>query len=115
MRSTVPHVMAWVQRMVSPKAEGPFETWSALSAGLMPLLVEEVGGLFLPWSAANAAAIGANATTFDVALAGSAWSQEPQKYHARSLAEIRRKYSTVKDNPALKEILTKADCLRWLA
>ena len=29
-----PNVMAWVQRMVSPKAEGPFESWSALSAGL---------------------------------------------------------------------------------
>jgi glutathione S-transferase len=115
MRASAPNVMAWIQRMVSPKNEGPFEDWSALSAGLTPLLSEEVGAFFLPWSTANAAAIAKEAKSFDVALAGNAWTQEPQKYHARSLAEIRRKYAAVKDNAALSDILTKADCLRWLA
>src|SRR5256885_1203229 len=52
MRAAAPNVMAWVQRMLSPKAEGPFEDWATLSAGLLPLLGEQVGGLFLPWSAA---------------------------------------------------------------
>ena len=50
MRASAPNVMAWVQRMTSPKAEGAFESWASLSAGLMPLLTEEVGRLFLPWS-----------------------------------------------------------------
>jgi glutathione S-transferase len=54
---TAPNVTAWVQRMLTPEAEGPFESWPSLSAGLMPLLTEEVGRLFLPWSAANAEAI----------------------------------------------------------
>ncbi len=114
MRSAAPKVMAWVQRMVLPQAEGPFEGWATLSAGLSPLLAEEVGGQFLPWSTANAAAIAGNARSFDVTLAGKAWSQEPQKYHARSLAEIRRKYEAVKGNADLNAILAKADCLRWL-
>ena len=57
MRASAPNVMAWVQRMLSPKDEGAFESWAALSAGLMPLLKEEVGRLFLPWSTANAEAI----------------------------------------------------------
>ncbi len=115
MRSTAPNVMAWVERMVTPKAEGPFDPWSALSAGLTPLLTEEVATLFLPWSAANAAAVAGNAKSFDVTLAGKVWTQEPQKYHARSLAEIRRKYQAAKGAPGFDDILGKSDCLRWLA
>ena len=42
--------MEWVQRMLTPKDEGPFEAWPALAPTLMPLLKEEVGALFLPWS-----------------------------------------------------------------
>jgi hypothetical protein len=105
--------MAWVQRMVSPKAEGPFEGWSSLSPGLMPLLTEEVGRLFLPWSTANAEAISKNEESFTVSLAGAQWTQEPQKYHARSLQEIRRKYAAAKSR-ALDEILEKAGCLMAL-
>jgi glutathione S-transferase len=115
MRATAPNVMAWVARMVAPKAEGPFESWAALAPGLMPLLSEEVGGRFLPWSTANAAAIEKGDKTLTLQLGGAAWSQEPQKYHARSLAEIRRKYAAAKGAPGLEETLTKADCLRWLS
>ena len=114
MRASAPNVMAWVARMLAPKAEGPFESWAALSAGLMPLFSEEVGGRFLPWSAANAAAIEKGEKTFTTELGGRSWSQEPQKYHARSLAEIRRKHAAAKGAPGLDDVLTKAGCLRWL-
>ena len=110
---TAPNVMAWVQRMVSPKEEGPFENWSSLSAGLMPLLTEEVGRLFLPWSAANAEAIAKGDKSFTLTLAGAEWTQEPQKYHARSLQEIRRKYAAAK-SAGLDEILEKAGSLSVL-
>ncbi|MBX9944603.1 MAG: glutathione S-transferase family protein [Reyranella sp.] len=109
------HVMAWVQRMVSPRAEGGFEVWAALAPTLMPLLKEEVGALFLPWSAANATAVAANDKTFETPLGGATWSQEPQKYHARSLAEIRRKYAAAKAAPGLEAILRDSGCLKWLA
>jgi glutathione S-transferase len=114
MRASAPHVMAWIQRMVSPQAEASFESWPALSATLMPLLTGEIGAYFLPWSAANGAAIASDAKSFDVILNGQAWSQEPQKYHARSLAEIRRKYMAIRESAALNDILKAADCLRWL-
>jgi glutathione S-transferase len=114
MRSEAPNVMAWVQRMVTPKEEGPFESWQSLSAGLQPLLAEEVGALFLPWSAANAAAVEKAEKSFEVTLGDSRWSQDPQKYHARSLAEICRKYVAASRIAALDETLSKADCLRWL-
>ena len=58
MRASAPNVMAWVERMLSPKAEGRSRAGRRCRAGLMPLLTEEVGRLFLPWSTANAAAIG---------------------------------------------------------
>lgn len=111
MRASAPHVMGWVQRMITPRADGAFEAWAALAPTLMPLLKAEVGTLFLPWSAANAAAIAAGNKTFEMTLAGTAWSQEPQKYHARSLAEIRRKYAAAKAAPGLEAILRESGCL----
>jgi glutathione S-transferase len=115
MRASAPKVMAWVQRMLAPGNEGSFETWPALAPTLMPILREEVGGLFLPWSTANAGAIAAGQKSFDMTLAGAEWSQEPQKYHARSLAEIRRKYAAVKDAPGLDVILRESGCLPYLS
>jgi glutathione S-transferase len=114
MRTSAPNVMKWVQRMVSPQDEGPFENWSSLSLGLIPLLTEEVGRLFLPWSAANAAAIAKGDKTFTVMLADAAWTQEPQKYHARSLQEIRRKYAAAEGAAGLDDILAKTGCLTVL-
>jgi hypothetical protein len=79
----------------------------------MPLLTEEVGRLFLPWSAANAEAIAKGNKSFTVTLAGAQWTQEPQKYHARSLQEIRRKYAAAK-TVELDGILETAGCLSVL-
>lgn len=115
MRASSPKVMAWVQRMVSPKAEGPFEPWPALAPTLMPLLKEEVGALFLPWSVANAAALSRGDKSFEMTLDGAPWSQEPQKYHARSLAEIRRKYAAARNAPGLETILKESGCLKYVA
>ena len=114
MRSSSPHVVKWTERMLQPKVEGEFETWATLEPTLAPLLAEEVGMMFLPWSTANAQAIVREDTEFSVTLRGAAWTQVPQKYHARSLAEIRRKYAAAKGAAGLDEILAKADCLRWL-
>ncbi len=115
MRSSSPKVMAWVQRMLEPRNEGPFETWAALAPTLTPLLQEEVATLFLPWSTANAAAIARGDKSFEMVLGGAAWKQEPQKYHARSLAEIRRKYAAARAAPGLEPILRKTGCLDFLA
>ncbi|MFO1082677.1 MAG: glutathione S-transferase family protein [Reyranellaceae bacterium] len=115
MRAAAPKVMAWIGRMLAPTAEGPFEAWPALAPTLMPLLTQEVGELFLPWSMANAAAVARGDKQFAIMLAGAPWDQEPQKYHARSLAEIRRKYAAAKDASGLAAILREAGCLAALA
>lgn len=115
MRASAPNVMAWLQRMLSPEAKGDFEALQALAPTLKPLLTQEVGGLFLPWSAANAAAIGRGDKSFTLSLGGAEWTQEPQKYHARSLAEIRRKCAAAKGAAGLEPFLAECDCLAALA
>jgi hypothetical protein len=49
-----------------------------------------------------------------VELDGRRFTQKPQKYHAKSLAELRRKYASAGGGKPLDEILEAAGCLRWL-
>jgi glutathione S-transferase len=114
LRERAKNVVAWVERMLEPRAEGDFESWEALRPSLEPFLARQVGRLFLPWSDANAKAIAAGQDEFSVALDGATWTQKPQKYHARSLAEIRRKYAEAR-SAELDAVLEATGCLAWLA
>jgi hypothetical protein len=72
---------------------------------------------FLTWSDANAKAIAAGDDSLSVELDGQTWTQSvggPQKYHAKSLKELRRKFAEVKEVEPLRDILAKAGCLEWL-
>ena len=114
LNERAPRVVAWVERMLEPKLEGDFETWQALAPTLGPLLERQVGGLFLPWSQANAEALAAGDEEFSVQLDGRTWTQKPQKYHAKSLAALRARYAAVADRTALDPVLEQTGCLRWL-
>jgi hypothetical protein len=109
-----PHVLDWVHRMLWPRAEGPFETWAALEPTMMPILTEQVGRLFMPWTAANEKAIADAKEEFSVNLGDHVWTQKPQKYHARSLNMLRAKYTAVPDKAALDPVLDAAGCLSGL-
>jgi glutathione S-transferase len=109
-----PTVLAWVQRMMWPRAEGDFEPWSRLEPTLMPLLTTQVGALFMPWTVANAAALAGGREEFSVELAGRNWTQKPQKYHAKSLGALRQKYAALSDRSALDPVLERAGCLAAL-
>jgi glutathione S-transferase len=106
-----PRVLDWVHRMLWPRAEGEFEPWSRLEPTLLPLLDQQVGRLFLPWSVANAAAIAAGTEEFSIELAGKTWTQKPQKYHAKSLQALRAKYAAAGSDRALDAVLERAGCL----
>jgi glutathione S-transferase len=108
------NVVAWCERMLEPRTEGDFEGWSALEPPLAPFLARQVGRLFLPWSDANAKALEAGQEEFSVELDGRTWTQKPQKYHARSLAAIRKRYAAMADTARLDPILEAAGCLAWL-
>jgi len=114
INATSPNLLAWIHRMLWPRAEGDFESWSSLAPTLTPLLERQVGRLFMPWTVANAAALASGKEEFSVDLAGRAWTQKPQKYHAKSLATLREKYNAVGDKTALDKVLESTGCLNAL-
>src|SRR6202790_2411967 len=69
-----PHVLKWLYRMLSPRAESGFEAWSALAPTLMPVLTRQVGAQFIPWSCANAKALAEGKEEFSVTLADKVWT-----------------------------------------
>lgn len=114
LRRRGPHLVEWIERMHEPSPLGPFEPWPALSRTLLPLLTDQVAGLFLPWSQANAAAIEAEEDEFSVRLLGGLWQQKPQKYHARSLAALKTRYASWPANDALRDVLERTGCAAYL-
>jgi glutathione S-transferase len=114
MRAAAPHVGRWIQAMLGPRLEGDFEAWAGLAPTLSPLLRDEIAGRFLPWSAANAEAIASGARQFTVELGGQPFTQQAQKYHAKSLVALRARYAAVADKSALDPILRETGCWSWL-
>ena len=114
LRERAPRVGAWIERMLAPVGQGDFEPWSALAPTLEPLLAQEIAGLFLPWSTANAKALAAGQAEFEVALEGRPFRQQTQKYHARSLAVLKARYAKLVERRALDAVLARNGCLAWL-
>ena len=114
MRRSAPRVLAWVARMLEPRPEGEFEAWERLEPTLAPLLREEVGALFFPWTTANARALAAGEKEFTVELEGQPFTQETQRYHAKSLGALRARYAGLGDRSALDVILGATGCLAAL-
>ena len=108
-----PVVLDWCHRMLEPRVDGEFESWESVAPTLMPLL-SYIGRYVLPWSAANAAALAAGEAEFSVELAGQAYAQPPQKYHAKSLAALRARSAPLAGEAALAGILKAANCLPFL-
>ncbi len=110
-----PLTLAYVARMISPVAAGDFESWETLSPTLTPLLQNEVGRRYLPWAAANMAASAAGKSSLSVTFGGAKFTQTPQKYHVRSLTEIRAKAKAALDvAPELEALLRDVGCLEGL-
>ena len=114
LRARAPRALAWIERMLAPSAQGDFEAWDALAPTLEPLLRGEIAGAFLPWSVANALALAAGEGEFTVDLGGRPFTQQVQKYHAKSLEALRARYRAVPDRTRLDPILARTGCLAWL-
>ncbi len=114
IRAEAPRTQAWIERMLSPRREGDWEPWARLEPTLLPLLRDEVGAVFLPWTIANATALAAGDKEFSLVLGGKPFSQETQKYHARSLAALRRRFASVSSHAQLVDVLARAGCLEGL-
>jgi glutathione S-transferase len=114
IEGSAPRVLDWIHRMLWPRATGEFETWLTLAPTLMPILTEQIGRQFMPWTLANEKALADKQEEFAVALGDKIWIQKPQKYHARSLGMLRAKYAALADKSALDGVLDAAGCLAGL-
>ena len=111
IESMGPNLLDWIHRMLNPRDEGEFESWASVEETLAPFLAGQIGALFCPWTVANAAAIAAGDEEFSVELDGKTFTQQPQKYHVKSLRALREKYSEASDTPGLDAVLERAGCL----
>lgn len=111
IEGNAPHMLDWVHRMLWPRAQGSFESWTALAPTLMPILTKQVGRQFWPWTLANERALAEGKEEFTVTLGDKVWTQKPQKYHARSLGMLRTKYAEIPGSRDLDMILAAAGCL----
>lgn len=111
LRQSAPRVQSWIARMLNPSVQGSFEPWDSLALTLEAILREEVGQVFVPWTLANENALRAGKDELEVQIRGRVFRQTPQKYHAKSLAALRQKYSKVAHLPHLRTILEATNCM----
>ena len=64
---------------------------------------------------ARIGALAEGTTEVSLEIGGRPFTQEPQKYHAKSLAVLRARYAAVADRGALDPVLAASGCLRFLA
>lgn len=114
IEAKAPRVAAWVARMEAPRVEGPFEPLDAMRSTLSALLKLEIAGVYLPWMAANAHAVAADASGVTAELAGHGFTQKPQRYAAKALAALQRKRALA-DDAGLAAFLAETGCDGFLS
>ncbi|MFP3942802.1 MAG: glutathione S-transferase family protein, partial [Alphaproteobacteria bacterium] len=114
MQELAPNVLAYVERMLHPSAYGGFEGWETLAPTLTPLLRDEIAGVFLPWSQANADALERGEERFTVDIGGRPFTQNTQKYHAKSLGVLRKRFATLDAPEWLARVLDETGCADYL-
>ncbi|MDX2276139.1 MAG: glutathione S-transferase family protein [Hyphomonadaceae bacterium] len=114
IRAQAPSIVAWVARMEAPRVEGPFATLTALKESLGAIMRQEVADAYLAWAAANANAVADDHARVTVEIAGVSFSQKPQRYAAKALAELKRKRAESAGEEALAALLSETGCDRVL-
>ena len=115
LRANAPAVVAWIERMMDPRAAGDFEPLASLLPTLTALLEEQVAGRFLPWTVANAHALEAGEPITRLTFDGEPYEQKTFKYHAWSLAQLKAKLRPVASDPALRDVLDTTGCSPYLS
>ncbi len=106
-----PALLAYLKRMQSPSVEGDFAPLEQLLPTLEPILSGDIATRFLPWMVANEAAWNAGERETTLTMNGQLFRQKTFKYQAVTLAELRRKYSSVAEHQPLNDVLARTGCL----
>ncbi len=111
LQQHAPALVAYLQRMLTPSAEGDFETLETLKPSLKPVLAQEIATRFLPWMDANQRAAAANQPQTSLTMHGQPFAQKTFTYQAKTFAELKQKFANVADNATLVELLRETNCL----
>ena len=110
-----PRVRAWLDRVedlsgIVPN-EGDWTSREELALRIRPLLTE-IGHVYAPFLIANAAALEADAATFDTPIDGKLWTQPVFPYQAKCLAWLRDSYAALEsaERVVLDKILSGTGC-----
>jgi len=114
LKAKAPAVVAWLERMLAPRAEGEFEALDSLVPTLEPILAREVGPRFLAWDAANHRAWKAAGQKTELEMDGRSYYQKTFKYPAETLSILRKKFEDVQGETNLIELLERTGCLSHL-
>lgn len=114
LKAQAPKLVRWIERMDDPKAVGAFVKFDAVRDDLADLLREEIAGGYLLWMAANAQAVSKDASGVAVDIGGVTFTQKPQRYAAKALAELKRKRALL-DDAALAALLGETGVDAYLA
>ena len=113
IKTHAPNVVRWIDRMENPQADGAFVSFEAVREEIAELLRTEVAAAYLPWMAANAAAVADDAEGVAVEIDGTTFTQKPQRYAAKAFAELKRKRAAV-DDAGLAALLEETGCEAFL-
>jgi glutathione S-transferase len=114
LKQKAPSVVAWIERMLDPRAEGDFESFDALEATLRPLFEREVGPRFLAWDAANTKALETGSQQTELTMDGQLYFQRTFKYPAQTLLILNRKFAAAAGDAKLMAFLDETGCLSHL-
>lgn len=114
LREAHPRLIDWIDLMLSPERKGDWESWDMLAPTLEPVLKNQVGAIYLPWSAANAKAVTEDAGDFTALIKGAKFSQQTVKYSAKALQTLKTRLATLEERGDLDDILLKTGCLQPL-
>ena len=117
MRARATDVFCWLMRL--DDASGVEGTWIDPSAPLPVDVVEllrHAAATYLPFLAANLAALQDGRETFEVELLGRPFAQAPFRYQGKCFDALRKKFAALPDTARRKlaPVLESTGCLAYL-
>lgn len=113
MRAQFPYAFRWLAHI--DDLSGVEGAWGP-RAPLVAETLKLIGAVYLPFLAANAAAVSAGSDTMRFEALGMGYEQAPFKYQVKCLAELRAAYArlSVATKDELKGLLEESGCLKAL-
>jgi len=114
LNEQAPFIVAWCEFMESPTPGAPFASLEELSETLLPLFREEISATYLPWAAANSAAITKRKKEVNVELGDGTYAQATQRYAAKSYRDVKKAVAKLAKADGLNAFLDAAGAKPFL-